>query len=788
MSCCARGTFNVTKLFQATQYFRTFLGSELVPGDIVRISTGDRVPADVRLINAVDLEVDESSLTGETKPMRKDIQPTYRGMGDAVVPISDRKNICFMGTLVRSGNGLGVVVGTGKETEFGEIWLMMKEVDSGKTPLQEKMDELGKFMSYASFGIIGMITLLGLIQGRGWLETFTIGVSLAVAAIPEGLPIVVTVTLALGVIRMSKKNAIVKRLPSVESLGSVNVVCADKTGTLTMNSMTVTQIFTVGDGNLFTDKNADLVLLSQRPTVSKLLQIACLCNNSHLRTESNQEPVGSPTEIALLKFAEQCKYKDSRTDLNRSNELPFTSETKMMAVQYETQNGSFFFVKGAADSVVPKCRRYFNDTEKSELPVKMMTQDVRQHILSSAHQTASLGLRVLVLAYGVEINDLIFVGFVAMQDPPRKGVAECIHTLHASGVDVVMITGDAEQTAVAIGRQLGIFRTIHQQDEASLLMSGSQIETHSEEELASIVGKVKVFYRTTPRHKLKIVKAYQTAGNIVAMTGDGVNDAPALKLADIGIAMGKTGTDVCKEAADMILVNDDVTTIISAIEEGKSIFYNIRNFLRFQLSTSVSALTLIALSTLFSLPPPLNAMQILWINIIMDGPPAQSLGVEPVDHDVMKKPPRRKNEAIIDKDLIIRVLTSALFVVGGTLFIYRSEMEDGAVTAKDTTMTFTTFVMFDMFNALSCRSEKKSILSIGFTSNKPFLYAVSASIFCQLCVIYIPFFQAIFQTVPLSFGEVFKILILSSSVWVFDEVRKYYTYRAPLAKGYERVQ
>ncbi|CAO3624168.1 unnamed protein product [Cunninghamella echinulata] len=734
------------------------LANVLVPGDLVQFSIGDRIPADCRLVSAVDLEIDESNLTGENKPRRKttDAINTYGELA-----LSERDNIAFMGTLVRNGRGTGLVVATGKSTEFGHVFELMQEVEVRKTPLQISMNELGKQLSIFSFGVIAVIVLIGLLQKRSWLEMFTIGVSLAVAAIPEGLPIVVTVTLALGVIRMANRNAIVKQLPSVETLGSVNVVCADKTGTLTINQMTVTKVFTLKNQTIFDYENT--VPTEYSDALRQTLRIGNLCNNSQ-RSEDGKY-IGQPTDIALLEVVIRSGYQDERPTYQRLNEIPFNSDQKYMAVTCKDLNGECLdYVKGATEVILDKCSTYY-EAEGQQLPFSVQLKDeVLQHVSAMS----SHGLRVLATAYGTIDQGLCFTGFLAVHDPPRPTVATAIHDLVQGGVKVSMITGDSEDTATSIARRLGIPLNMK-----GGCLTGKDIELMSERQLQEIIHSVSVFARTTPKHKLSIVRAYQATGSVVAMTGDGVNDAPALKMADIGISMGKSGTDVSKEAADMILVDDDFSTILHAIEEGKSIFYNIQNFLTFQLSTSISALSLIALSTLFGLATPLNAMQILWINIIMDGPPAQSLGVEPVDPGIMKKPPRARSAKIITKRLISRVLTAALIVVTGTLFVYMSELGENGTTRRGTTMTFTTFVFFDMFNALACRSEKQSIFKIGFFSNRMFNFAVGGSIISQMLVIYLPFFQNIFQTDALSAYDLAKIVLLTSSVFIVDEVKKY---------------
>ena len=753
-------------------HYISMLGSELVPGDLVKITMGDRVPADLRLIKTVDLEIDESNLTGETKPSRKSFESLSGNIVGEAFPITERANSAFMGTLVRGGNGLGVVVATGISTEFGHIWTMIREMDDKKTPLQVKMEYLGKQLSLVSFIIIAVITAVGLLQGKQWLETFTIAVSLAVAAIPEGLPIVVTVTLALGVIRMASRKVIVKHLPSVESLGSISVICADKTGTLTQNKMNVTQVFTIPDGMIHIDTHTKYDILRQRYSIRQLVDVFQLCNNASLTTDDEGRKHGQPTELALLELSALIKgHTESRR--TRSSEIPFNSEHKWMATEYNDGPSKEFFVKGAPEIVIAKCKKALvggSDGQK----LAPLSDELVGAINTSNAKMSNIGLRVMAFAHGPSVDNLTFLGLTGMFDKPRDGVMESVHSFHDANVRVVMITGDSDGTAINIARHVGILPNDATNSSARYAVSGSAIDKMSERELQETVRRINVFYRTTPRHKVLIVSALQANNEIVAMTGDGVNDAPALKLADVGISMGESGTDVSKEAADVILVDDNLHAIVAAIEEGKSIFYNIRNFIKFQLSTSVAALSLIALSTTFGLPPPLNAMQILWINIIMDGPPAQSLGLEPSDHELMKKPPRPKHEAIIDRPLIIRVIVSAAIIVTGTIYVYMSELEDGTVTAKDRTMTFTTFICFDMFNCLTSRSAQKSIFTLGFFTNRAFLISVTVSLVGQLFVIYVPFFQNIFQTEALTFVELLKIILISSSVWILDEARKYW--------------
>jgi Ca2+-transporting ATPase len=675
----------------------TISATLLVPGDLVLFHTGDRIPADIRITHAADLTIDESNLTGENEPVPKSPEsvgtpagvqrsqsPFYAseaaGTVGADIRLNDQKNIAFMGTLVRSGYGQGLVVGTGGNTEFGAISASLQEIESPRTPLQLSMDRLGKELSYMSFGVIAFIILLGMWRGWEFLEMFQIGVSLAVAAIPEGLPIIVTVTLALGVLRMSKRDAIVRRLPSVETLASVNVICSDKTGespkehivrleltkkgTLTTNHMTVTKIWHFDepvpiDVNKKTDSDA---LDSPTRTV---IRIGNIVNNSRLlgtRAASTAAVlsstmgddssgvksrwVGQPTDVALLDLVDAFGEDDVRERIGaRRYETPFSSERKWMGVVIKSSSGAGLapgpdvaYIKGALERVLDRCDTYV-DSQGNEVPLDQVR---RQEAIRAADAMAQDGLRVLGFASGASrdghkspskgasgattptpssglgedehYRGLVFAGLVGMNDPPRKGVERAIRRLMAGKVKVIMITGDAETTAVAIGKKLGMPISMNSSIGRSVLR-GDELDQMSEEELSQAIATTSIFARTSPEHKMKIVRALQARGDVVAMTGDGVNDAPALKKADIGISMGRLGTDVAKEAADMILTDDNFSTILNAIEEGKGIFYNIQNFLTFQLSTSAAALSLVLISTFLGFQNPLNAMQILWISM-----------------------------------------------------------------------------------------------------------------------------------------------------------------------------
>ncbi|NWV62788.1 AT2C2 ATPase, partial [Malurus elegans] len=752
------------------------LARELVPGDIIHLAVGDRVPADLRLIEVTDLLVDESSFTGEAEPCNK-TDSVLLEAGD----ITTLSNVVFMGTLVRYGKGKGVVIGTGENSQFGEVFKMMQAEETPKTPLQKSMDRLGKQLTLFSFGIIGLIMLIGWLQGKRLLSMFTIGVSLAVAAIPEGLPIVVTVTLVLGVLRMAKKKVIVKKLPIVETLappasrsGCCNVICSDKTGTLTANEMTVTRLVTSdgfqaevsgvgynGEGNVYLLPSKEVLKEFSNISVGKLVEAGCVVNNAVIRKNS---VIGQPTEGALIALAMKMELADIKDIYVRKKEIPFSSEQKWMAVKCTLKNQDqedIYFMKGAFEEVIQYCT-LFNSGGIS----LSLTPQQKALYQQEEKRMGSSGLRVLALASGPELGKLTFLGLVGIIDPPRAGVREAVQVLFESGVSVKMVTGDALETAVAIGQNIGLCNG------KLKAMSGEELDQLAEAELSSTVQNVSIFFRTSPKHKLKIIKALQRAGAVVSMTGDGVNDAVALKSADIGIAMGQAGTDVSKEAANMILVDDDFSKVMNAIEEGKGIFYNIKNFVRFQLSTSISALSLITLSTVLNLPNPLNAMQILWINIIMDGPPAQSLGVEPVDRDTIKQPPRCITDTILSKSLILKIFMSAAIIISGTLFVFWKENPKGGITPRTTTMTFTCFVFFDLFNALTCRSQTKLIFEIGFFRNRMFLYSVLGSFLGQLAVIYIPPLQKIFQTENLGVLDLLFLTGLASSVFIVSELAK----------------
>lgn len=858
---------------------------QLVVGDLVLLSTGDYIPADIRIVDSVELSLDESSLTGENHGVHKSglavglsnsIEPTTTTIQQQLQTpsITSQTNVAFMGTCVTSGRGRGIVIATGKRTEFGKVAAQLQDIEPPKSPLQIQMDKLARTLAFASSIAITILALLGCFLGRPFLETLTVAVSLAVAAIPEGLPICVTVTLALGVLRMARRNAIVKSLPKVETLGCATVVATDKTGTLTTNQMTVRaawvpaypqatmDIHGVGyDCNPYNttspasdnnnNNNNSYVYITHPSSHSRrthsgkmqvdnqsqeyeairaLFAVGCLCNNATLVSDIQSSieeghcgpsHSGQPTELALLVGAAKAGLEDPRPLYHRIQEVPFSSDRKRMEVRARPvggahicasfQNafpkqqrgqttittttrkpfpnssqppppptdGSLYFVKGMPEAILSECSTYTSE-DGIALP---LTEELKSAAAVKVRQMASSGLRVLAMSYGPSLGDLTFAGMVGMEDPPREGVLTAVTELRKGGVRVIMVTGDSKDTAVAIARQCGILDVHFDVDDISMDMESSTASagmTFSGEDLDGIalhklpdaIAGVSVFYRVAPRHKLLLVKALQSMGEIVAMTGDGVNDAAALKAADIGIAMGKSGTDVAKEAADIVLADDDFTTITAAIAEGKGIFFNIRNFLAFQLSTSFAALSMQSIATAFGLPSPLNAMQILWINIIMDGPPAQSLGVEPVEDGVLRAKPRRATDPIVTSALLSRAVTSAALIVFLTLKTFDNELDDGKVGRRDTTMTFMTFVNCDLFNAYACRSANRFFWELNFFQNPAFLWAVGLSILGQLAVIYFPPLQSVFQTEALKPQDLAYIVAMSSTILMLDSLRK----------------
>ncbi len=767
--------------------------AQLVPGDLVILKTGDIVPADSRILEANQLEVSEAALTGESLPVKKN--------QDLVLPettaLGDRANMGYMGTIVTRGKGLGVVVDTGMQTEMGQIAGYIQEVEEPETPLQKRLAQLGRWLVAFCFLIVGVVVIAGILRGEPLQRMFLTGVSLAVAAIPEGLPAIVTVALALGVQKMVKKQAIVRALPAVETLGCTTVICSDKTGTLTQNEMTVRQYYVDGEFINFSGegyeprgrisyhtREKEGRGLKEEKTLKEgleqALKVATLCNNAQLKKgklgidglfrkngSASWGIIGDPTEGALLVSAAKGGLWRETLEKNetRVQEIPFDSERKRMTVVYESAAGKrAVYSKGAPDILLNLCNRVYWQGK-----VQMLTTAIKKEILEANELMTGQALRVLGLAYkeidkrtGLENEaelekDLIFLGLAGMIDPPRASALEAIRICHRAGIKTVMITGDHNNTAVAVARELNIIRGNRQK-----VLTGVEIDQMTDRQLAREVNEVAVYARVSPKHKLRIVKALKNAGHIVAMTGDGVNDAPAVKEADIGICMGLTGTDVTKEASALILANDDFATIVAAVEEGRIIYDNIRKFIRYLLSCNVGEVLTMFLATILGLPLPLLPIQILWMNLVTDGLPAMALGLDAGEPDIMERKPRPPQESIFAHGLIQRILVRGTIIALVSLTVYLTGFFIwGENLRLARTMAFCTIILYQLVHVFQCRSERFSAVSIGLFSNKYLVGAVGISLLMQLAVIYIPFLQRIFQTVPLTLEQWALIIVLT---------------------------
>jgi len=719
----------------------------LVPGDIVMLETGDRVPADARLVEIMNLETQEAMLTGESAPVSKALQAMPAG-----TPLAERSNMVFSGTLVSKGHASAVVTGTGMETELGKIAsLLSDEEDSRKSPLQKKLNHFSRRLAFGVIAAAVIIFFLTWAAGEDLLETFKTAISLAVAAIPEGLPAVVALTLARGVQRMVRNNAIVRHLPAIETLGSSSVICSDKTGTMTMNRMSVRKVYADGRVTMLDEERS--AAASDAEELGLLFRIGALCNDAV--PDADGGIFGDPTEAALLQSAKQNGQEPEtlRRLYPRRDDIGFDSERKMMSTLHEgPEEGMVMFTKGAPDVLLAHCSRIMAGGE----PVPL-SDDLRRDILKANGEFASDALRVLGFAWkpvgdgaAFAERDLIFAGLQAMNDPPRPEVVEAVVQCREAGIKVVMITGDQKATAEAIGRELGI---------TGRAMTGRELE--DEKELSSLVEEVAIFARVSPEQKIRIVEALQGNDHVVAMTGDGVNDAPALRQADIGVAMGKGGTDVAREASTMVLTDDNFASIVRAVEEGRAIFENLRKFVYFLLSSNISEVLIIVLAVLAGLKLPLVAIQILWVNLITDGLPALALGFEPKGRDVMQRPPIAKSAFIVNTPMILRLAVASLVITGGALGLYLYALfsagwgwglpldGDGTAYMHASTMAFTALVVYEMVNAFLARSESENIFTMGALANPWLTGAVVVSLALHLLVIYSPLNHA-FHSVPLS--------------------------------------
>ncbi|MGF0107817.1 calcium-translocating P-type ATPase, PMCA-type [Clostridium sp. SGI.024] len=735
---------------------------EVVIGDIIIIDAGRYIPADLRIVEAANLKIEESAFTGESVPSEKNSNTITEGKD---VPIGDQHNMAFMSTLVTYGRGIGVVVNTGMNTEIGKIAKMLDSEDENTTPLQKKLAQLGKILGFAAVGISIIMFLISLFQGRDFLEMFMTSISLAVAAIPEGLPAIVAIVLALGVQRMIKENAIIRKLPSVETLGSVNIICSDKTGTLTINKMTVKKYYV--NGQIYNLKSIDI-----KNKETKLLTYGMiLCNDA---TSKDGVQTGDPTEVALIDVGNKINiFKDDlNKEFKRVNEIPFDSDRKLMTTVNSYENKYYVFTKGAIDSILKISNKILINGE-----IKDFADKEKSETLNASNLMSDDALRVLALAYKpidnehVPIdeleNDLIFVGLMGMIDPPREEVKGSIELSKKAGIRTIMITGDHKNTAVAIAKELGIVEDISQ------AMSGSEIDSYSEEEFTKIVNDFKVFARVSPEHKVKIVKAFKSYGNIVSMTGDGVNDAPSLKAADIGIAMGITGTDVAKGAADMVLTDDNFTTIVKAVEEGRNIFNNIKKSIIFLLSCNLGEIVALFFAILLNWPAPLLPIHILWVNLITDSFPALSLGVDPGDKGVMDLPPKDPKESLFAGRASILLILNGILIGGSTLFAFvLGEYLSPDSLRHAQTMAFVVLSVSQLFYSLSMRNETKSLFQVGVFKNKWLIASILFGIVVQLAIITIPFTANIFKVYSLDFKDWGIVILISLIPFAINEIVK----------------
>ncbi len=736
----------------------------LVPGDVVMLEAGNVVPADMRLLESARLQVDEAALTGESHAVDKQTDL----LAGADLPLGDRRNMAYKGTIVSYGRGSGVVVATGMMTELGKIALLLREAETVKTPLQKRLARFGQRLALAILGICAIIFGAGLLRGEPVVLMFLTAVSLAVAAIPEALPAVVTVLLALGARKMSRSDALVRRLPAVETLGSVTFICSDKTGTLTKNKMSVERIF--ADGEWRGRLNAAGKDAAGRAAVWERLGQAMALNND-AGPDASGTIAGEPTEAALYRavLGAELDPKVVREKRPRLSEIPFEAERKRMTTFHPLDDKVIAFTKGAPENVIEECSHFFT----SAGPVAIDAEKV----LAEAERMAAEGYRILAFAFRSYDSlpesptpeeaerGLTFLGLAALIDPPRDEVPQAVADCRSAGIVPVMITGDHPGTAGAIARRLGIIR------DDEIVLTGQQLSRLSADEFKAEVERVRVYARVSPEQKIKIVRALQEMGEFTAMTGDGVNDAPALKQADIGIAMGLKGTDVAREAADMVLLDDNFATIVGAVREGRRIFDNIRKFIKYTMTSNSGEIWTLFLAPFLGLPIPLLPIHILWVNLVTDGLPGLALAAEPAENHIMRRPPRRPKESIFAHGMWQHMVWVGLLIGGLSIMSQAWAYRGGSPHWQ--TMVFTVLTVSQLFHSLAVRSEKNSLFTIGLMSNRPLLGAVVLTLGLQLAVIYTPFLNPIFKTHPLSLGELAFCLAISSVVLFAVEIEKY---------------
>jgi Ca2+-transporting ATPase len=740
---------------------------ELVPGDVVILHTGDRIPADGRLLEAINLQIEEAALTGESVAVEKQTDALH----GSDLGVGDRKNMVYAGTAATYGRGTAVVVATGMNTEFGKIAQLLQTVETSRTPLQQNLDKVGTALARVAFVVVALIVALGLMRGQPFVEMLIFGIALAVAVVPEALPAVVTISLAIGVQKMVKRHALIRRLPAVETLGSTSVICSDKTGTLTKDEMTARKLY--AGGELFTVSGAgyspvgefsrDGKKVTELPdAVRKMLIAATLASDTTLiKTEKKDDwdIKGDPTEGAFVVVAAKAGLQKSSLDSKypRVNEIPFTSETKRMTTLHKMDDEVIAYAKGAPEIILQDC-----DFELTAESIKPLDEKGRTRILKAAADMAEDALRVLAVASKPNVTiesaetGMTFLGLAGMIDPPRDEIKEAIAICEEAGIRPVMITGDHPITAQAVARELGLLKT-------GRVVTGAELEAMSDEQFKEEVETIEVYARVSPTHKLRVVTALQANEHIVAMTGDGVNDAPALKKADIGIAMGITGTDVTKEAAAMTLTDDNFASIVAAVEEGRGVFGNIKKYLMYLLSSNIGEIGLMAGSTLLGLPLPLTAVQILYVNLATDGLPALALAVDPAEKDLMKRKPRNQKSGIFTRPVVALMLAGGIWSTLVNLGLFVWAMNSGRSQAEAMTMTFVSLVLIQFFKAYNFRSDRNSVLDKPF-ANKWLNRAIVWEIALLLIIIYLPALHEAFSTFALTIQDWLIILGLSLTV------------------------
>ena len=757
---------------------------ELVPGDVVLLTAGDKVPADLRLHEAINLKIDEAALTGESVAVEKHTEP----LAEPDLPVGDRKNMAYAGTAATYGRGRGVVVATGRATEFGTIAQMIETVETGKTPLQENLDRVGHSLARATFVVVAIIVGLGILRGQPFIEMVVFGIALAVAVVPEALPAVVTISLAIGVRRMVKRHALMRRLPAVETLGSTSVICSDKTGTLTKDEMTARKILCAGQVLSISGAGYDphgefslngSVVDSPEPA-KRLLRAAVLAADAHIvynESERRWHVKGDPTEGALVVAAAKAGLTKADLDTHypRVHEVPFTSETKRMTTLHDGPAGPVAYSKGAPEILLETCSRHL--TAEGERP---LDEASREAIRQAAHQMASDALRILGVAEkaGAQPSDaerdMVFLGLVGMIDPPRPEAKPAIETCKLAGIRTVMITGDHPLTARAVAKEMGMLQ-------GGKVVTGPELSSMADEEFEREVENVEVYARVSPAHKLKVVTALQKRGHVVAMTGDGVNDAPALKKADIGIAMGITGTDVSKEAAAMTLTDDNFASIVAAVEEGRAIFGNIKKYLMYLLSSNIGEICVMAGATLLGLPLPLSAVQILYVNLATDGLPALALAVDPPEPDLMRRPPRNRRTGIFTRPVVTLMVIGGLWSALVNLGIFTWALRSGRSQEEAMTITFVTLVVIEFFKAYNFRSDRHSVFRNPF-ANKWLNLAIAWELSLLGLILYVPFLAKPFANFRLSAVDWAAIIGVALTITPVLEIAKWFVRKEKFGK------